>query len=351
MYLIDWLSVVIPVTYPRELSLDHTQKILHELGWSFPLSESTGRYHYEHGFRSRSLNIYFSSYKPKEAQDCLNRGILLEFSGQACRELEEYFVDDDNLEEQWLTFLLKLKGFRARFTRLDLARDMKEKPLLDRQLIEYHLLNGLYKAKFRNKGDSLSKLENFSKSGHIRGFTYYLGSRRGSSKQFIRYYDKSAELDLELEEGRIPFWERLEIVLRKEKANEAIEWLFSGITICELYQGLLADYIMFLEEDGSPCSWWEKFIKNSKGIKLGTTKNKPNIIKTINWIDKSVLGTLKALSEVSNELGVDLYQIISKAPVRLSRGYENIITEWNMISDEKKEMVKKRLEDLKEKDF
>ncbi|WP_204322099.1 hypothetical protein, partial [Streptococcus pneumoniae] len=69
----------------------------------------------------------------------------------------------------------------------------------------------------------------------------------------------------------------------------------------------------------------------------------PSIDKTIDWIETSVLGSIKLLDMVANELGMDLYEILEKAPKNISERHEGILNEFKVLSKEQKEVTSSRL--------
>ena len=104
------------------------------------------------------------------------------------------------------------------------------------------------------------------------------------------------------------FWQRYEIVLKREKATDFINKLKTGVDFAELYLKVLAGLIRFVDRgaDKNKARWktsefWNTFIKNSEGVKLESKNLDPSLDKTIKWIDESVLTSLQLLIEVAKK--------------------------------------------------
>ncbi|HFI0238129.1 replication initiation factor domain-containing protein [Streptococcus suis] len=356
-YLIDWLNVVIPVAHRNELSVEGVKEILESIGLKgLQLEESKGRYSYDFGLTAGSIHICFGNpakiLSKNYEKNMLNRGILLEFSGSACRDLETTFENSGFIiSEGWKQFLNTLIKRNARITRIDIARDMREK-VLDHQLVTEKLANGEYVARFRNSqnGKSITQIHNLTKNGNGNGWTIYLGSRSGTTKMFIRYYSKSHEQNLiDFDSMEIPFWERFEICLRKEKANEFVHYFVNGTDIDSLFCGVVSDYITFLDnEKGNmiPSSWWLTFVGENSKIQLKAPKRTINIMNTLNWVDRSILGTLTGLQMISNELGIDFYQILKNSSKRDSNACRRLLEEFDRLGTQEKRRIRERISSL-----
>ena len=72
----------------------------------------------------------------------------------------------------------------------------------------------------------------------------------------------------------------------------------------------------------------------------------PGIDKTIDWIETSVLGSIKLLDMISNELGLDLYEMLEKAPKKISERHEGILSEFKVLSKEQQGLITERLNSL-----
>ena len=127
-------------------------------------------------------------------------------------------------------------------------------------------------------------------------------------------------------------WQRYEIVLKKEKAEDFISRYCNGEQFEKLYLGVLSGAIRFVDrgEDSNKARWnvsrfWQEFLKGAEAIKLQSHEVTPSIDKTIDWIETSVLGSIKLLDMIASELGMDLYEILEKGPLKTyqkgMRGY------------------------------
>ena len=132
----------------------------------------------------------------------------------------------------------------------------------------------------------------------------------------------------------------------KEKAEDFISRLCSGETFDSLYLGVLSGAIRFVEKgmDTNKARWqsspfWVNFLKGIESIKLKSHEVTPEIGKTIDWIDVSVLGSLKLLSKVAKEGNIDLYQIMENSDKEISERHKMLFNSFEMLSEEEKNNV------------
>lgn len=350
-YLIDWLNFVIPVSRVQDLNLERLLDLLKSLfPDNLPISEGTGRYHYDKGLKYGLINIYFMDIKKAKNRlnraEILNRGVLVELSGKACRQLEER-LEGKEAFTVWLELFKSVLKLNGRVTRLDICRDMLE-PVIDHMTVRRKLNKGEYKARFRsvNGSKNVTQHLNMTKNGTENGWTYYLGSREGTTKMFCRYYSKAHELGLMNDDFTIPFYERWEVVLRKEKAHETIKLIIDKKSVGEVFKGIVGDYITFYE-GSSVASWWERFLEDAPKIRLEVGQRKLNLIKTINWLEKSVLGTIEGLARISNDLGIDFFELLESRPYKNLKSTERLLQEYDSLSSTQKELLKSRILALK----
>ncbi|HEM4095236.1 replication initiation factor domain-containing protein [Streptococcus suis] len=117
-----------------------------------------------------------------------------------------------------------------------------------------------------------------------------------------------------------------------------------------LFCGVVSDYITFLDnEKGNmiPSSWWLTFVGENSKIQLKAPKRTINIMNTLNWVDRSILGTLTGLQMISNELGIDFYQILKNSSKRDSNACRRLLEEFDRLgTQEKRRIREKRISSL-----
>jgi phage replication initiation protein len=196
----DWVSLHFKTSDVEEV----VRKILKLKLSEFSL-EDYARYHYSKLYQYGAINVYV------DEKDAIH-GVLLELSGQACRELEKILEDEhrdwyDLLndcflfeEELRMTSVLplvdeeKLTEDMAYFnvTRLDVALDEFYSESGNYRLLDlferFH--EGLVLTKKRSYSSQMGG--QYTKSGIVNdGLTLYLG--RPQSTPFFRFYEKDAE--------------------------------------------------------------------------------------------------------------------------------------------------------------
>lgn len=118
------------------------------------------------------------------------------------------------------------------------------------------------------------------------GKTFEFGSRRSDS--FLRIYDKQAER-LDKGEDDPGHWIRVELELKREKANETVKrYVREGVPFVV---GLLRGLIEFKEpgEDETKsrwttCGWWEAFLAWAEKVRLSLPKVAPTIEQSWDWM-------------------------------------------------------------------
>ena len=148
--------------------------------------------------------------------------------------------------------------------------------LLDFDLMEEKIKKGevISLSRTRNIEASLDfkKAEKLDNNGKSKGKTIYFGNR--NSLMMIRFYDKR-ENNRQKIFCPFEFWQRYEIVLKREKAIDFVEKLRSGENFSDLYLKVMSGLIRFIEpsDDKNKARWktspfWDDFIKGSEPIKL-----------------------------------------------------------------------------------
>lgn len=356
-YLIDWLSFTIQSDI-NGIGKSAVKGFLEKMGLdNLPfLEKETGRHGYNRSMSIQNyINIYYNEVKFNEFDedniDKLDRivkmGVHFEFSGQGCRILEQ--------EKNWLDWFEILDNMAVRYSRLDIALDDFQ-GLLDFDVLEEKIKKGevISLSRTRNIDSSLDfkKAEKLDNNGNSKGKTIYFGNRQ--SLMMIRFYDKKREQEEKKISCPYSFWQRYEIVLKREKATDFINKLKTGVDFAELYLTVLAGLIRFVDRgaDKNKARWktsefWSDFIKGSEGVKLKSKNLDPSLDKTIKWIDESVMTSLQLLAEVAKLGDLDLLEILKNSKTReKSERQKSMLNEFDLLNEDQKQEIFNKIKDL-----
>lgn len=294
-YIIDWLSFTCRMGSPFEVIE------LAGLG-NLNFSETDrGRYGYDSGYTVDGLiNVFYSAKRS-------DMGVHVEMTGQGVRKYETIMQVD---KVTWAQVFEHLRSF-ATFSRIDLALD------------EYEGLVGFADIiKKIERGEHVGRCRSFKvisgrgSNGEHTGTTIYMGSNK--SDLMLRVYEKNYERQAKGYEIDVPIWNRWELVLKHEKANDFVtRYLDGGHSFGSLFGGILADLIRFVEpgEDTNKSrwqtsTWWSDFLAEAEPIQLKGKEYQPNLAKTLNWIENSTVTAIKGLSAIAKEKDVDFLQLL-----------------------------------------
>jgi phage replication initiation protein len=245
IYIIDWLSFV-------TIRHNEVYEIIDLLGMpgkdGLKWEETKGYNYYQDRLCYDGVNILHNGRQK-------NMGIQVELSGRGCRTFETFGHGD-------FQSLFKLQGNDVDFKRLDIAFDDK---------VGIIPLDRLYRD---------TQQQNFTSDYHtykcIEG-TLGKSIEHGQkeSDTMVRIYDKAMERN-RVEEGH---WVRIEIVLKHEFANGAVNLMNSGVhNISEIFLGATKKRLRYLKKprkskDSKKYRWetadyWENLIKEAEKIKL-----------------------------------------------------------------------------------
>ena len=243
----------------------------------------------------------------------------------------------------------------VRYSRLDIALDDFQ-GLLDFDVLEEKIKKGevISLSRTRNIDSSLDfkKAEKLDNNGNSKGKTIYFGNRQ--SLMMIRFYDKKREQEEKKISCPYSFWQRYEIVLKREKATDFINKLKTGVDFAELYLKVLAGLIRFVDRgaDKNKARWktsefWSDFIKGSEGVKLKSKNLDPSLDKTIKWIDESVMTSLQLLAEVAKLGDLDLLEILKNSKTReKSDRQKSMLNEFDLLNEDQKQEIFNKIKDL-----
>lgn len=294
-YIIDWLSFTCRMGNPFEVIE------LAGLG-NLNFSEiDRGRYGYDSGYTVDGLiNVFYSAKRS-------DMGVHVELTGQGVRKYETIMEVD---KVTWRQVFEHLRTF-ATFSRIDLALD------------EYEGLVGFADIiKKIEQGEHVGRCRSFKvisgrgSNGEHTGTTIYMGSNK--SDLMLRVYEKNYERQAKGYENDVPIWNRWELVLKHEKANDFVtRYLDGGHSFGSLFGGILADLIRFVEpgEDTNKSrwqtsTWWSDFLAEAEPIQLKGKEYQPSLAKTLNWLENSTVTAIKGLSAIAKEENVDFLQLL-----------------------------------------
>ena len=237
-YLIDWLSFTIQ-TDINGVGKKAVREFLEQMNLNaLPFAENeTGRHGYNRSLSLQNyINVYYNEVKFNEFDEnnagkldrIIKMGVHFEFTGQGCRILEQ--------DRDWSDWFNLLNDLNARYSRIDIALD-DFIGLLDFDLMEDKIKKGevISLSRTRNIEASLDfkKAEKLDNNGKSKGKTIYFGNK--NSLMMIRFYDKKREQQAKKIFCPFEFWQRYEIVLKREKAIDFVEKLKSGENFSDLY--------------------------------------------------------------------------------------------------------------------
>ncbi|WP_206911603.1 cro/CI family transcriptional regulator [Enterococcus sp. DIV0840] len=290
------------------------EKVLHmDMNWF--THENRGFYHYTETFYYGSIRIFRN---PEDS----NMGIMLDLSGEGCRQLEQIFEEDN--DRSWTEFFWSLyeddlfgQGMvvDTKITRIDIA--------LDELIVEGEENFDLYNLKEKmEQGLVDTTFKNFDFNGGCsyeggkmvnKGLSLYFGSRQ--SPLYFNFYQKDYELakkeKMSVEDARLKHEvkNRYEIRLADEKAFLFVEYfLSSGESLDWLVKEIINASLNVYEIENEMkvfCQSWYNVIDKMEGLKLSVKGEKPSIEKTLRWLTNYLAPSLKMIKLIDNYMGTN----------------------------------------------
>jgi phage replication initiation protein len=294
-YIIDWLSFTCKMGNPFEVIE------LAGLGQLNFTESDRGRYGYDNAYTLDGIiNVFYSSKRS-------DMGVHVELTGQGVRKYETIMEVD---KVTWRQVFEHLRTF-ATFSRIDLALDEYE------GLVGFaDIIKKIEQGEHVGRCRSFKVISSRGSNGEHTGTTIYMGSNK--SDIMLRVYEKNYERQAKGYEIDVPIWNRWELVLKHEKANDFVtRYLEDGYSFGSLFGGILADLIRFVEpsEDTNKSRWqtspwWSDFLAMAEPIQLKGKEYQPSLAKTLNWIENSTVTAIKGLSAIAKEENVDFLQLL-----------------------------------------
>jgi phage replication initiation protein len=281
--LIDWFRFSIPSQSAKEvinniLGLQYSKFSYEGKGSPYPS--------YDKKITYANIEVHTSNQHDKT---------LVNLSGQACRQYEEYMSAIDGWH--WHEFIKVILRSNGNVTRIDLALDIFDNSSPSVKVIQDYVKRGQLSSRSQtfkeiNSGRILD--------GVLNGFTIYIGAL----PQMLRIYDKKQELkDNSSTLVNVESWIRWELELSDKKAMETAKHISNAKPLNMIIRGILSAHYAFKTQPKgkkdfhnkarwSNMRWWDKFIENLPQIPLRVMKEKPTMEKKAKWLNYGVSKSL-----------------------------------------------------------
>lgn len=251
------------------------------------------------------------------------KGVLLEMTGQACRQIEDVFTMK---KLSWLAFFGTVLENNGHFKRIDIAiNDYYE--MLDINELAMKAFRHEFITKFKKYrvefGGSYSLDEVGDYDGDSTGTTIYFGAPQ--SMMNIVFYQKNFEQEQKVGVDReeVAIKNRYEIRFADDYADDVAEQFFNEADITEIAMGLFYRYICFVdkprEKDIPISEWpvsadWAQFMDDVNEVKLTMKPKKLSFDKSIEALAKQYSSVIAMGRQYDMDTGSDvLKKIIEQA--------------------------------------
>lgn len=224
-------------------------------------------------------------------------GIHIILSGKGCREYET----NNNIAD----LLFRVESCKGKLTRMDIAIDDVDGHIIDFNKILADVQDGNIISRWKN---SIEITKRDMNSGSIIGHTINFGSRK--SDLMMRLYNKG----METEEN--PSWIRLELEIKKKKAQKLNNILINTTYIGPIVAKVINNYIRFVNpssKDSNKSRWqtreyWLNILMVIDKLSLSSKGKERSIEDIKSWIIRQVAPSLALI--LIDEQG-DLSEIMS----------------------------------------
>ena len=107
------------------------------------------------------------------------------------------------------------------------------------------------------------------------------------------------------------------------------------------FKGVLADLIRFVEPSNDSnkrrwehSSWWVDFLEGVEPIQLRGKEYQPSLAKTLSWVERSTITSLKGLSVIAKE-GIDFMDLVANSDNYNYDRSEKMVKEYEGLSKSK----------------
>lgn len=259
--------------------------------------------HYDSKVVFANIEVHFSK---------THNNALVNLSGQACRQYEEYMDKAEGW--QWQSFLLGIINLNGRISRIDLALDIFDNLSPSVRKIQDYIKRG----QLSTKAHKFVEINSGRISdGVLTGFTVYIGS----SPQILRIYDKAQERRDNIDEVVLGKWIRWELEITDSKAMQVAKLVGEGKPLSRVMRGILASHYSFKTQMKGKkeihnksrlpnMKWWDNFIGEIDEIPLRIVREKSTMAKKKNWVENSVSKSLAMIHQTLEEAyGTELAKV------------------------------------------
>lgn len=306
----DWLTVVFDFECEfddRQSKLDYVLYKLHmkRLGKIVPMK--TGLYTYSDAFTLSGTQIIVAY--DMVSLDTLE--IMIQLSGGGVDILQQALVIDNLSINNFIASVIDMGGH---FSRVDVAADFINYDFhysphyLNEQAKSGHLLTKSRYCKYIHSYDS-SGSEYFFKNRNPEeeGSTLYIGKTPKQFRIYNKYAERIAKVGLIYD---VDSWYRWEFQLNSPYAQSFIDAFINddNFNLPQTWLDYLAGNYRFLytDLDGADyqkkrsrydnASWWDDIVECADGeLKLYRSRDKPNLTRTTNWIDRAVMPSVASI--------------------------------------------------------
>lgn len=263
-----------------------------------------------------------------------HKRVLIDMSGKACRQYEEYMSRVDGFH--WYKFISLILDNQGKVSRIDLALDIFDDSSPSVKNIQDYVKRGQLSTKsYRfteiNSGRILD--------GKLMGFTLYIGK----SPQMLRIYDKKQERRDNVDEiVNVEKWVRWELELTEQKAVQVASYISNGKPLNQIIKGILAAHYCFKTQPKnssdfhnkgrlSTMRWWQKFVDGIEEIPLNVKREKLTLKEKKTWVENSTVKSISMIYEsfkrVYGETYADLYikELVSMGKDKMNDSDETLV--------------------------
>jgi phage replication initiation protein len=307
---VDYLSC----TFPDGTTLEYVQQRFGGGEWQ---QISRGRMGYRSMLIRDHITILYDGSPGMGIHVCLK--------GQGCSQVEkEQRITD------WPVYLQSLLG-EAKLTRVDLACDDRE-GLLDLDQIESYANKAHVSTHFRKWHPESEK--SLHTPGESYGKTLYFGKRQSS--HMVRFYDKAAEQNLEVDEttGKRPHWIRVELETKGHDECQSLVQILGQFGLAEGFGGVMLALLDFKEpgQDSvksrwDTAEWWSGFIHAVEKIRMSLPSATRSLATVRDWVYRQVAPNLALLLTASGGDIDTLLSIVENGRHRLKSRHLQLLTD------------------------
>lgn len=256
-----------------------------------------------------------------------SRGVMIELSGQGCREYESIL---NELSETWRDFFQRcIETGTANFTRIDCALDDKKEIVSIPDLIEKYR-KGHYETLFRT-GKAIDERDMKTKKQESKnaGATLYLGSRQGTI-HFAFYqknYEQAKKLKVAIEDIEVK--NRYEIRMMNKKANYFVDQFLNNHNAALLVRSVINRYVTFYDYDRNKkelvlSKKWHELIQSTVDVDFKMEPREVSLEKSFRWFRYQV-GRVYKMAKLYGEKTGDDFLAKTFEEVELSEDDEKVL--------------------------